>query len=158
MHKFAWKRQQGHHLYIKNGTLVPLLSPMGCGGLAALASPSSGAVVVFVAAEGDGAASSAAHTTSLLNLPLPFLKGKATQFLELELEVEAKLDGSRNPDAAQAMLLVAMIILYFLLNMIILYFLSYSAYAIPLTSEMIKLSFFFFFHFFFWKNIRAYQN
>lgn len=105
-------------------TLAPLLGPIG-GGLAAFgagfASPSAGAVVVVVVEAsggvgggggGGGGPSSAARTTSLLEILFPCLEEKATVFLGVELGFGAKLDFSTNPDAAHAMLHVAIITKY----------------------------------------------
>lgn len=91
--------------------MVPLLGPIG-GGLGFGASPSAGFVVVVgVAAAVAGAAgvasSSAALTTSL---GLLFFEGKNTKLLllEPELVLAATLGVNKKPEAADAMLQLAM--------------------------------------------------
>ena len=85
---------------------MPLFGPIA-GGLGLGASfPSGGEVVV--AGEG-AAASSAALTTSLELLLLLFFEGKNTMLLlEAELAFPVTLGVSKNPEAADAMLQLAM--------------------------------------------------
>ena len=67
-------------------------------------------MVVIEASGGcGGAPSSAARTTSLLDILLPCLGRKEIPFLDVELVFGAKLDFSTNPDAALAMLHVAIV-------------------------------------------------
>lgn len=93
--------------------MAPLLGPIGGGlGLGA-ASPSAGAAVV--AAAGGAAASSEARTTSLKLLELLFFGGKNSMLLlEPEFTLVATLGVSENPEAADAMLQLAITFSFFL--------------------------------------------
>ena len=85
--------------------MVPLFGPIG-GGLGLGASPPGPAVAV---AGAGAAASSAAFTTNLELLLLMFFEGKNTMLLlEAELAFPATLGVSKNPEAADAMLQLAM--------------------------------------------------
>lgn len=85
--------------------MVPLLGPIG-GGLTALA---GGASPSAVAVGAGGAASSAARTTSLGMLVVVFLEEKDNiELFGAELEVTLGV-ATIKPDAAEAMLLLAML-------------------------------------------------
>lgn len=96
--------------------MVPLLGPIG-GGLAALAGGASPSAVAVAA---GGAASSAARTTSLGMLVLLFLEEKNNiELFGAELDVTLGV-ATIKPDAAEAMLLLAMVLYVFLcLNLLL---------------------------------------